>query len=133
MSAVLVVTGLIFRDDTLLMCQRRKEKYLGLHWEFPGGKVDEGELLIDALRRELFEELQIESMDEIIYDRELMSYDNGITYDVTFFVVKHFTNEPVNTEFEQIRWITADELPALQHLSGNAKIINRLLTEGYPL
>src|SRR5205814_5995889 len=54
-----VVAGIIVQDDTLLVCQRTRHQTMPLKWEFPGGKIEEGEQPRDALRRELEEELGI--------------------------------------------------------------------------
>jgi 8-oxo-dGTP diphosphatase len=54
-----VVAGLIVKDGKLLVCQRTRHQTMPLKWEFPGGKIEEGEQPRDALRRELEEELGI--------------------------------------------------------------------------
>ncbi len=56
-----VVAGVVRRDGLFLIAQRLADDTLGGYWEFPGGKVDPGEELRDALRRELMEELGIET------------------------------------------------------------------------
>ena len=58
---ILVVAGIIRRGDRILICQRRRSDAYGLQWEFPGGKVEDGEALPAALRRELEEELAIQA------------------------------------------------------------------------
>ena len=52
-----VVCALILREESVLLCQRAEGKHLAGWWEFPGGKVEEGEEPADALRREIEEEL----------------------------------------------------------------------------
>ena len=52
-----VVAGLILQGGKLLVCQRTRHQTMPLKWEFPGGKIEEGEQPRDALRRELEEEL----------------------------------------------------------------------------
>ncbi|MBS1903368.1 MAG: NUDIX domain-containing protein [Bacteroidetes bacterium] len=132
MTPVRVVTGLLVRNGTVLMCERRSDKIYPLHWEFPGGKVEPGESLYEALRRELNEELRIDTLAAREYFEDVMTYSNGITYHVTFFIVTSITGEPVNTEFNAIGWFSASELSSLLHLSGNTQIIRRLVTEGIP-
>lgn len=56
-----VVAALIKKDDKILLTQRWPGRHLGLTWEFPGGKVEEGESDQEALERELKEELGVEA------------------------------------------------------------------------
>ena len=56
-----VVAALIFKHDQILVCQRTRHQTMPLKWEFPGGKIEEGEQPRDALRRELNEELGIDA------------------------------------------------------------------------
>ena len=57
-----VVAGLIWQGGTVLICQRTKHQTMPLKWEFPGGKIEQGEQPRDAMRRELEEELGIEAV-----------------------------------------------------------------------
>jgi 8-oxo-dGTP diphosphatase len=54
-----VVAALIIKDDRILACQRTRHQAMPLKWEFPGGKIEDGEQPRDAMRRELEEELGI--------------------------------------------------------------------------
>jgi 8-oxo-dGTP diphosphatase len=54
-----VVAALITRNSKLLVCQRKRNDTHPLRWEFPGGKVEPGESLAEALTRELREELGV--------------------------------------------------------------------------
>lgn len=127
-----VVVALILRDGAVLMCQRPTTKIYPLHWEFPGGKVEAGESKQQALERELREELGISSTVAEEFFNEIASYSNGLTYDITYFVVREFSPEPVNLEFNSIGWITEDVLPTLTHLSGNDRILSQFYLLGIP-
>ena len=72
-----VVAAVIEKDGKLLVCQRTRHQTMPLKWEFPGGKIEEGEQPRDALRRELEEELGIHAKigDEIA--RLQHTYPNG--------------------------------------------------------
>ena len=59
MTAIVVVAAVIERDDAFLLTLRPSGTHLEGHWEFPGGKVHVSETHAEALRRELFEELDI--------------------------------------------------------------------------
>jgi len=55
-----VVAAIIKKDNLYLVAQRNRDKYLGLKWEFPGGKVEPTETFQKALSREIHEELNID-------------------------------------------------------------------------
>ena len=65
MKKVEVVAGIIFYKESILCCQRKTNKYpyLSEKWEFPGGKLEEGETREKALIREIDEELEMEIQD----------------------------------------------------------------------
>ena len=54
-----VVAAIIKKGNLYLVTQRSRNKYMGLKWEFPGGKVEANETLQEALTREIYEELNI--------------------------------------------------------------------------
>ena len=54
-----VVAAIIKKDNLYFIAQRSRDKYMGLKWEFPGGKVEANETLQEALIREIHEELNI--------------------------------------------------------------------------
>ena len=55
-----VVCGIIRQEDKIFICRRRKGKSLAGYWEFPGGKIEDGEKPEESLVRELMEELGME-------------------------------------------------------------------------
>src|SRR6266436_3164550 len=88
-----VVAALIFKHDQILVCQRTRHQTMPLKWEFPGGKIEEGEQPRDALRRELNEELGIIATigDEVARIRH--EYKSGNSVELRFFVVHEFRGE----------------------------------------
>ncbi|MBD3276262.1 MAG: NUDIX domain-containing protein [Candidatus Marinimicrobia bacterium] len=121
-----IVAAIIVRDDEVLICQRAEDTSFPLKWEFPGGKVEDGEEPREALQRELVEELAIDADigDEILaYD---FTYPNGVTVDLQFYLVKNFVPDPMNLEFNAIAWVSIEDLDAYDFLEGDRSIINYL-------
>ena len=99
-----VVAGLIVKDGKLLVCQRTRHQTMPLKWEFPGGKIEQGEPPRAALRRELEEELGILATigDEV--RRIQHEYPNGGMVELRFFIVREYQKEIENRIFRDIQW-----------------------------
>lgn len=94
-------------------------------WEFPGGKIDEGESSSDALRRELAEELGI----EVTSSRPFMDLHHEYpdrTVDLEFFLVTAWQGEPTGLEGQQTRWVEAADLDAEVLLPADEPIVAAL-------
>jgi len=121
-----VVVGIIKRDGKILICQRKKGGRYELKWEFPGGKLEPGETVEQCLRRELREELSIVINSILDIHTESAYYEDGGMFNVAYCFVSTFSNEPQNNVFEQIRWVTLDELRTMDMLEGNKPFIAQL-------
>lgn len=121
-----VVAGLILKEGKLLVCQRTRYQTMPLKWEFPGGKIEEGEQPRDALRRELEEELGIAAVigDEIA--RIQHEYPNGGMVELRFYLVQEYKGELENRIFRDIQWAQAAELPKFDFLEADLTLVNDL-------
>jgi len=121
-----VVAALILKDDTILACQRTRHQSMPLKWEFPGGKIEEGEQPRDALRRELEEELGIEPVigDEVA--RIHHEYATGIAIELRFYEVRRYHGEIENRIFRDVRWIARGELIELDFLEADLELVKDL-------
>jgi 8-oxo-dGTP diphosphatase len=123
---LLVSAAIIIRNGQVLLGQRRKGDRHPYKWEFPGGKVEQGESPRQALIRELREELQIEAKigDELArYEHD---YPSGSRVHLLFFAVKEYSVEPVALVFEQISWVDLITLPGIDFLEGDIDFVRRL-------
>lgn len=71
-----VVCGIIYQNDKVFICRRKREKSLGGFWEFPGGKIEDGEKHEESLKRELIEELEMEVRVIEYFDSSIYNYEN---------------------------------------------------------
>jgi mutator protein MutT len=126
LPTITVVAGLIRQAGEWLVCQRRHDATFALRWEFPGGKVHPGEALEAALRRELREELSIDTDIGPERYRTRYHYSEQYTVELIFFEIMAFRGTPQNRVFEQIRWVSLDVLPSLDFLEGDAELIELL-------
>lgn len=124
-----VVAALILKDGKLLVCQRTRHQTMPMKWEFPGGKIEEGEQPRDALRRELDEELGIDATigDEVLRIRH--EYPNRSSVELRFFVVREYQKEIENKIFNDLRWAERSELPGFDFLEADVELV-RQLAEG---
>ena len=121
-----VVAALILRGSEVLICQRRADQPMALKWEFPGGKVEAGESLIEALRRELKEELGIVATIGESVARIRHNYKNGGAVDLAFFAVHRFEGELENRIFKAVRWAELRELPSFDFLAADRTFVRDL-------
>ncbi len=127
-----VVAAVIVDDlahpTRLLAARRSAPEALAGRWEFPGGKVEQGEEQLDALHRELGEELGV----RVAVGAELPGPDGGawpITTKhrmrVWFARLQDGTPEPLE-DHDELRWLTAAELDDVPWLEGDVQIVAAL-------
>ena len=118
-----VVAAFIVQNGKVLVCQRTKYQPMALKWEFPGGKIEEGEQPRDALRRELEEELGIQAVigDELVRLRH--TYKNGGAVELRFFMVRAFQGEIENRIFKDVQWVGRQDLPKFDFLDADAGLV----------
>jgi 8-oxo-dGTP diphosphatase len=123
-----VVAALILKNGKILVCQRTKHQTMPLKWEFPGGKIEEGEQPQDALRRELEEELGIDATigDEVARIRH--EYRSGNSVELRFFVVTDFKGELENRIFRDMQWAERWDLPSFDFLEADLRLVSDLAT-----
>jgi 8-oxo-dGTP diphosphatase len=118
-----VAAALITHNGQILICQRTKHQPMPLKWEFPGGKIEEGEQPRDAMRRELEEELGIlaEIGEEVARIRH--NYRTGNKVELRFFVVQRFEGELDNRIFRDVRWVRREQLPDYDFLEADRELV----------
>ncbi|TAE38265.1 MAG: (deoxy)nucleoside triphosphate pyrophosphohydrolase [Runella slithyformis] len=127
---ILVPCAIIERDGQVLAAQRSSLMSLPLKWEFPGGKVDEGETEIEALHREIMEELSVEI--EIKQRLEPTFKDDELRNRVICLIpyVAKLTSQPIIlTEHAQYKWIALDNIKSLDWAPADLEVIDTYLSQ----
>ena len=124
-KAVEVVAALIRDGDQFLICQRPAHKARGLLWEFVGGKVEPGETKEQALIRECREELAIELGVGPVFTEVTHEYPD-ITVHLTLFHAVIRAGTPTLMEHNDLRWITAAEIPQFDFCPADTAILRKL-------
>lgn len=118
-----VIAAVIERNGRYLLCQRPTSKDQGALWEFPGGKVESGETLFDAAKRELHEELGVKVTAVGQVRLEIADPDSG--YLVKFVDVEVF-GDPRLLEHMALNWITTEALLDLPLAPSDRKFAEHL-------
>lgn len=127
MKKHIYVTGAVLvRDGKILAAQRGDGRALDGYWEFPGGKVEDGETPEEALARELREELLTDaSVGEFLTTTE-HEYDFGVVVLSTYFC-KLTGSEPQLTEHREVRWVEPSEMKELQWAPADVPAVNLII------
>ena len=128
----LVIVAIIMDNERVLLCQRKRTSRYGLKWEFPGGKLEQGETAEACLQRELQEELGIRAVIGDLYRSHVATYADGGDFHVLYYRVTSFSGTPKNMVFETVRWVRMEEIPQFDLLEGNAEVVKQLLLEHAP-
>ena len=124
---VKVVAALIEFQGRLLVCQRRCGDRFALLWEFPGGKVEPGEALPQALARELEEELGVSApVGPEVYRTVFQYRDLPNETEIVFFAASARPEAVQNLAFERIEWRAPHALAELDFLPADRDLVRKL-------
>lgn len=120
------VTAAIFhRNDQYLICQRAHDDALPLLWEFPGGKMEDGETLEECIIRECKEELAVDI--RVIGEFGRTSYPHaGNELIFTFFCAEIVGGDISVNVHEQVKWVSAAELVDYEFCPADVEIVERI-------
>lgn len=124
MEPIAVVAAVIRREDRYLLGKRPLPKRHGGLWEFPGGKIHDGESTFEAARRELAEELALEAAAE---GATLHTAGDGDAPFLIHFVEIETRGEPTPLEHDEVGWFTVHELARLPLAPADASFVRTLL------
>lgn len=127
MDTVRVVCGIIFKEDKILLCRRKAEKFLGGYWEFPGGKVETNESESDALIRELKEELSIQIEIKKHFKTIIHQYEQ-IQIELIAYTCQFIQADFILMDHDSIQWVKKTELLSFNLAPADIPIARALVT-----
>lgn len=128
----LVVAGLVVGGDgRVLITRRRADQELANYWEFPGGKVEPGEAPVQALVRELSEEIGVTVAVGQIWEVLFHAYP---AFDLVMlvYVCRILDGEPRAVEVADLAWVGPGELAGWDILPADRPLVERLGLYGLP-
>ncbi len=123
----IVTAAIILNESRVLIGRRKPNQALGGYWEFPGGKVENGESLVDCLKRELKEELSVNAkVSEDIFAMVDHSYDGG-EIQLVAMLADIGDQQPVGTVHDFLAWAAIEELSSYKLAPADVPIAQKII------
>jgi 8-oxo-dGTP diphosphatase len=118
-----VVGAALLRDGRVLASRRTGPPHLAGLWEFPGGKVEDGESDVEALTRELAEELGVRAAVGARLGDDLLIGETAV---LRVYLCTDVVGEPQLVDHDAHRWLAADELDDVPWIPVDAPLVAEL-------
>lgn len=120
--------AVIRKDGKILIAQRKADSFLAHHWEFPGGKIEQGETLEACLIREVREELGIEIRPIRLLQKKEYAYPEK-TVLLDFYLCDWVSGDPQKIDCQDFAWVTTQDFERYQFPKGDEEILEKLCQE----
>jgi 8-oxo-dGTP diphosphatase len=125
-ETVHVAVGILLDEQNrVLLAKRPDDLHQGGLWEFPGGKVEPGEQVVDALIREFEEEVNL-TIGEAKHFMEIHHDYGDKKVFLDIWVSRQFTGEAKGLEGQEIRWVSLELLSEFTFPQANKAIVDKL-------
>lgn len=125
--AELTTACLVYKGDSYLLQNRTRGDWTG--YTFPGGHVEPGESIVDAVIREIKEETGLTVLNPKLCGIKQFPLDEGGRYLVFLFKANAFTGELRSSDEGQMKWFTKEELKDVQLTSGFYETLQVMMKE----
>ena len=120
-----VSAGVIRKKNKILIGRRAPHERASGLWEFPGGKMEQGETPEECLKRELMEELGIKADIGTLFTKYEYKYPN-VTYQLYFYFVDNFSGKLKYSAHDKLEWVSIDEFTKYDFLPGDQPVLDLL-------
>lgn len=123
-----VTAAIIKENDKCLICQRGSEDECSLLWEFPGGKLEEGETLEACIVREIKEELELDIEVQDVFTTSIYHFDNKEIHFTVYNALIVAGQIKLNVH-NDARWVTVKELDLYKFMPADIEFVDKLKKE----
>lgn len=127
-SIIEVTAAIIFDNGRFLICQRPQGKNCEFLWEFPGGKIEEGETSESCIIRECQEELGIMVGDVQYFESVAQEYPDR-TINLSFYIARIISGKLERKEHAAFAWVTFDDLTQFTFCPADEQMLERHKTK----
>ena len=129
MKCIKVVAAVIKQKDKILIARRKTGKHLELKWEYPGGKIENDEKEVVALKRELKEEFSIDAAIGKYLTDSFYEYSD-IKINLKAYLVESFSGNFQLIDHDKIEWIKIEDIKKYDFAPADIPINNYLKKNG---
>jgi 8-oxo-dGTP diphosphatase len=123
-----VTCAIIINDNKILVTQRSEKMKLPLKWEFPGGKLENGEGEIECVVREIKEELNIKIRVTEKLSNSIFDYGN-FQINLIPFIANYYSGEIKLLEHKEYKWVEKNEMILLDWAEADLPILKEFLNK----
>lgn len=120
-----VAAALIFKDQKIFAARRKNGLELAGYWEFPGGKLEEGESAEECLSRELLEEFSITTKIGEFFCESIHDYGTKVVR-LLAFRTEHLAGDFTPVDHDELRWLSIQQLDQVQWAPADIPIVDML-------
>lgn len=121
-----VVAAILEKEDKILIAKKREGKPLAGLWEFPGGKIEEGETPEESLIRELMEEMNIKVRVDEYVGESIYDYGHGKVISLKGFTAEIVEGDIKLTDHDEYKWVTLEEICNYRIAPADISLISKI-------
>lgn len=126
MKIINVTAAIIEKDGKFLIARRAKGKHLESKWEFPGGKIENGESPEECLQRELEEEFGIITAIKNFVAESIFNYGDR-TVRLLGYKAEYISGDFKLTAHDEVKWVEMDKLNEFDFAEADLPLVKKIL------
>jgi 8-oxo-dGTP diphosphatase len=120
-----VTAAILIHGDTVFIAQRKPGKQMAGYWEFPGGKVEDGETLQECLKREMKEEFGVDVVVREFFGESIYQYEHG-SIRLLAYLIDWIGGEMSMVDHQDCRWVSFEDLKDFEFVPADLPFVEKL-------